>query len=195
GGGDAAPVMPASTMAPMSPLEQPVATSPSTQRRLLEMPTAPVGSSFRPDVVSCFEPGSRHFDIFPSVFLPDSGSSVLDDAWGAGIGASTFYNQIFGLSVDAIWWKPTSRSAFAISGSVVARFPQKALPIAPYIYGGFGGLFSDELQDGATGHLGGGLDVRFNRLDCIGIFLDARYTWADKIDNYAVVSGGLRFAF
>ena len=161
----------------------------------MELPRAAAASSIRSKVSNCFEPGTSHFDIFASAFIPSSGEGVLDDSIGAGLAASTFYNQIFGLSVEGMWWKPSSRSAYSLTGSIVARFPLSGKPIAPYVYSGGGGLFSDVLQDGATGHLGGGLDIRFNRLDCIGIFIDARYTWADKIDNFTVINAGIRFGF
>jgi hypothetical protein len=190
--------MPVSAMvpetAPVSPLNGSVPSTPSSQRRLLELPTASVAPSIRSKVSNCFEPGTKHFDIYASAFLPTS-SYELDDAIGAGISASTFYNQIFGISVDGMWWKPSSRSLYSLTGSVVARFPVPGQPVAPYIYAGGGGLFSDVIQDGATGHIGGGVDIRFNRLDCIGIFFDARYTWADKTDNFTVVNAGLRLAF
>jgi hypothetical protein len=199
-GGEPLPpgTMPVSAMvpepAPVAPLQQPIPTTPSSQRRLLELPTASAVPSIRSKVSNCFEPGTKHFDIFASAFLPTS-SEYLDDSIGAGLSASTFYNQIFGLSVEGMWWKPSSRSAYSITGSLVARFPVSGQPVAPYIYAGAGGLFSDVLQDGATGHVGGGVDIRFNRLDCIGIFFDARYTWADKIENFAVVNAGIRLAF
>jgi hypothetical protein len=198
-GVEAAPVMPVSAMvpepAPVSPLDRPVPTTPPGERRLMELPRAAATPSIRSKVSNCFEPGSSHFDIFASGFVPSSGAGDLDDSIGAGLAASTFYNQIFGLSVEGMWWKPSSRSAYSLTGSIVARFPLSGKPIAPYVYGGAGGLFSDVLQDGATGHLGGGLDIRFNRLDCIGIFIDARYTWADKIDNFTVINAGIRFGF
>ena len=59
---------------------------------------------------------------------------------------------------------------------------------APYLIGG-GGFVANGSTEG-TGHLGGGIDMRFT--DTMGIFTDARYTWVKNKDDYTSVNFGIR---
>ena len=113
---------------------------------------------------------------------------------GGGIQASTFYNEIWGFGARAFWWDGELNIQHDYSLSVIARFPIRDLCIAPYIYGGPGVRANGDAH--FAGHLGGGLDMRLSRFDCVGIFVDVRHTWtASGHQDYTTLTGGVRFSY
>lgn len=121
-----------------------------------------------------------------------------------------------------------SSAAGVVTGDFILRLPlddfNPSIHLAPYIFGGFGGVFTDagdntintpsaranHAFDNASGNasnnrflgnVGGGFEYRFN--PHIGIFGEASYNWVDG-GNHSINSGvkdfvqtnfGLRYAF
>ena len=67
------------------------------------------------------------------------------------------------------------------------------LCLAPYALGGGRYLTNDE--SGATGHVGAGVEYKIEAANCLGIFVEGRYTWSDATEDYANAMTGLRFSF
>jgi hypothetical protein len=121
-----------------------------------------------------------------------SGERIEQDGRiGAGLGGNYFFNRFLGLSVDA--YTENTGHAFVddVSGSVVVRFPFDAVRLAPYAFGG-GGYQFDPIEQ-AFGHLGAGLEFRFNRN--AGVFADLRYVFTDKSEDFGLGRLGVRFWF
>ena len=114
------------------------------------------------------------------------------DGWGLGAGATYFMNEYFGVGGRYFYFDNAFGSGeHDLSASAILRYPIPSLCIAPYVFGG-GGLITNSNTKG-TAHIGGGLDIRI--VDCMGGFVDARYTWADKSGNYTSLNFGLRMSF
>lgn len=142
-----------------------------------------------PTLCQCFEPNTASVSIYAAGLLPDSDGG-LDDSFGGGLAVDYFFSENVGIQVDATWADADS-VVHLFTGSVVLRYPIKSICLAPFIFGG-GGVHTDGVTQGVF-HAGGGLDYRFN--DKVGIFADARYTWTEETEEYALVRTGVRFAF
>lgn len=121
--------------------------------------------------------------------LPDS-DGELDDVFGAGFAIDYFFTEYVGIEVDASWLAQDS-TVHLFTSSLIFRLPIKEVCLAPFVFGG-GGVHTDGDTQGVF-HAGGGLDWRFT--NCIGVFADARYTWANDTDDYVLIRGGVRFGF
>ena len=75
--------------------------------------------------------------------------------------------------------------------NLIARLPILDTGVAPYIFGGGGYQFDEVAQKFAQG--GAGLEFRFARH--VGFFVDARYVFADRTQNYGLGRAGLRLNF
>ena len=136
------------------------------------------------------------FDAFGSYDARfDRFGHMFDRSWrhgdfGGGVGLNYFVTRYFGMGLDTFF---ESRSTFfrTVSGNVFLRLPLGNSGLAPYIFGGGGGRFQPVEE--ATGHAGVGLEFRFNHH--FGLFGDARYSWADKTTDNALVRAGARFVF
>ena len=82
-----------------------------------------------------------------------------------------------------------------VDGSLIVRIPiplgNTGLGLAPYGFGGGGHKFDP--VEASYVHAGGGVEFRFT--PHIGIFVDARYVWADHVKDYGLGRAGVRFAF
>ena len=85
----------------------------------------------------------------------------------------------------------TDSAVHQLSGSLILRFPIRSLCLAPYVF--TGGSFHTDGVNQSTLHLGGGLDYRF--ANCVGVFADAQYNWAEDTSDYTTVRTGVRFGF
>ncbi|MBP7948007.1 MAG: hypothetical protein KA004_00025 [Verrucomicrobiales bacterium] len=151
---------------------------------------APVGKTPPPPPpagCSCFEPGGQ-FSLFAAAMIGDGGE--LDDSLGGGISAAYFFTPYVGLEGEAAWFAEDS-VVHSFTGSLVLRAPITSICLAPYIMVG-GGVHANSVTQGVF-HAGGGLDYRFS--NCIGLFADARYVWAEETDNYVIVRSGFRMNF
>jgi Outer membrane protein beta-barrel domain len=141
-----------------------------------------------PAVCDCFNAGPV-FSIYGAGIIPD-GDGILDDGLGGGLSLGYFVNENFGLEVDATWLDNDSL-IHNLTASAVFRFPIKPACIAPYVFAG-GGLETDSVNQGVY-HVGAGIDIRLgDGPTCPGIFVDARYTFADKTQDYTIVRAGFR---
>lgn len=110
---------------------------------------------------------------------------------GAGVGVSYFFHRYLG--VEAYAYTESTHNDFIdnLGGNLIARFPIAETGLAPYVFAG-GGRQLDPI-DQWTWDAGGGLEWRF--APHIGVFVDARYVWADKTRDYGLGRLGLRFGF
>lgn len=143
-----------------------------------------------PSLCECFNANTANVSVFAAAILPETESSDFDDSFGGGIAMNYFFTENVGLegSYSAFG---TDSVVHQVSGSLVLRLPIKSICLAPYALLG-GSLHSDGVNQG-TWHVGAGLDYRF--ANCVGIFADAQYNWADDTVDYTTVRSGLRFGF
>lgn len=121
-----------------------------------------------------------------------SGKRAVDNGrLGAGAGVNLFFTKYVGIGADAWSENTTGRFIDNVSGSLILRWPIKDTGLSPYIFGG-GGYELESTAQG-SGHIGGGLEFRFN--PHIGVFVDARYVLAAKTDNYGLGRAGVRLSF
>ena len=138
---------------------------------------------------ACFEPCKLEVSAFYTHAWSDHGA--LDGEDGGGISFGYFYNKFLGtrLSYAAIGSKPYHDT----SASLVARYPIESICLAPYALVG-GGVLTNG-STGGTAHIGGGIEYKIEAANCLGVFVEGRYTWHDETDGYSNLSTGLRFSF
>lgn len=110
---------------------------------------------------------------------------------GAGAGANYFFTRYFGVGGDAYSENTAYHFIDSASGYLSARLPLGESGVAPYVFGGGGHQFDEVAQ--TLGLAGAGIEFRFARH--AGFFIDARYIFAERTDNYAVGRAGLRINF
>lgn len=121
-----------------------------------------------------------------------SGDRVSDNGrLGAGVGLNYFFCRYVGIGGDAYAENVHRSFVDSTSGNLIARLPIGNSGLAPYIFGG-GGYQFDQVRQ-SFGQAGAGLEFRFTR--CWGIFVDARYVFADKTEDYGLARAGLRLSF
>lgn len=176
-----------------------------------EMVHTPSKETFEPEPL-CFAEREWQVDLFGVYAFTESNQerAIGDHAWGGGIGVNYFFQRNIGIGIEGTILDP--RGGGDVIGTaalnVFVRFPNDAACIAPYIYGGVGGIFNAESLDTGDipgrddhdedayliGHVGAGLEYRFT--PNFGIFVDGRYTFVDESsNNFMAVRTGLRFAF
>jgi hypothetical protein len=111
--------------------------------------------------------------------------------FGAGGGVNVFFCRYLGIGADAYSVNTTGPFIDSASGNLIARLPIANTGLAPYIFGGGGYQFDSVHQ--SFEQAGAGLEFRF--MEHAGIFIDARYVFADKTENYGVGRAGLRINF
>jgi hypothetical protein len=110
---------------------------------------------------------------------------------GAGAGINYFFCRYVGVGGDAYTENTAHNFIDSASGNLIGRLPIGNTGIAPYIFGGAGHQF-DEVEQ-TFGQAGAGIEFRFAQH--IGFFVDARYVFPGKTDNYGVGRAGLRLSF
>jgi hypothetical protein len=123
-----------------------------------------------------------------------SGNRVLHNGvLGGGGGINYFFTRYIGIGGDAYVEHPDHDYIETPSGNLILRIPILDTGLAPYVFGGGGYQFSETEagQDFAQG--GGGVEFRFEK--DFGLFVDGRYVFTDKTQNYAVVRAGIRLNF
>jgi len=111
--------------------------------------------------------------------------------FGGGAGVNYFFTKYIGISADAEIGDNGNRFVDSASGNLVLRLPLDAAHLAPYVFGGGGGIFDPRSEWMADG--GAGIDFRINHWT--GIFIDGRYVMPEKSPDYGLFRAGLRFAF
>jgi len=121
-----------------------------------------------------------------------SGRTLRHDArFGAGVGANFFFTRYLGIGGDAYSENVKGPFIDSASGNLIGRLPIGNTGFAPYIFGGAGHQF-DQIQQ-TFGQAGAGLE--FRKTHHVGFFVDARWVFPDKSDNYGLARGGLRLSF
>lgn len=143
-----------------------------------------------PSLCECFNGNTANVSVFAAGIIVDSSTPELDDALGGGIALNYFFTENVGLEGSYTAFG-TDSVVHQVSGSLILRLPIKSICLAPYLLVG-GSLHSDSVNQG-TAHVGAGLDYRF--ANCVGIFADGQYNWADDTSDYVTVRGGVRFGF
>lgn len=110
-------------------------------------------------------------------------------AGGAGI--NYFFTRYIGIGGDAYVEHPDHHYIETPSANLIVRIPILDTGFAPYVFGGGGYQFDQAGQDFAQG--GGGVEFRFEKN--IGLFVDGRYVFTEKTENYAVARAGIRLSF
>ena len=121
-----------------------------------------------------------------------SGHRVRHDSrLGAGLGLNYFFLRYLGVGAEA--YSEDTRHNFVdnVSGSLIGRIPIGNTGLAPYAFAGGGHQFDPVIA--TFGHLGGGVEFRFNHN--IGVFVDARWVWTDRDKDYGLGRAGVRVAF
>lgn len=118
-------------------------------------------------------------------------TNIRKGTWGGGVGVNYFFTRYIGIGGDIIIPDDGGNFVNNIDGSLIARMPICNSGVAPYLFGGGGRQTQPEWQ--WTGHLGVGLEYRFNPVT--GIFVDSRYIWADKTQDEILFRAGLKFVF
>jgi hypothetical protein len=143
------------------------------------------------------------FGTYDTSFNHNRGA-IGDHAWGGGVGL-TYFPWIyagFGADWDLVNTIPGDNLAHQVNGKVYLRYPLDLLSpnihLAPYAYGGVGGLFThnsgSSRHSSVLGNVGAGLEYRFT--PHIGVFSDAGYEIVDgPKNNFMQVNFGLKLAF
>lgn len=132
-------------------------------------------------------------DVFGTYVVTES-SGRYQDGFGGGLGVNYFFTRYIGIGLDGYAWegdRANDDAVGAISGSLILRLPMDKYHIAPYVFGGPGGVFGPINE--FSGHIGGGFEVRITHH--IGVFADARYVFTEESNDYIVPRLGLRFIF
>ncbi len=173
-----------------------------------------------PVPTSYFRANEFDLGIFGSygVSFYDNFRAIGNHAWGGGIDGEYFPLQWLGFAIDGDFFNEIPQDNFGstVTGNVVFRLPLDdkwpTLHLAPYVFGGVGGLFNshddntfraatfggfnrhNNTDDQFLGDVGGGLEYRFT--PHIGIFTDARYNIVNGVrNNYMLTRFGIRYAF
>lgn len=144
-------------------------------------PVAPLGCE-------CFAPGFALGAFGGAIFPKDDAS---DDSLGGGVLAEYFFNQYVGLQGSyGIYAEDSEHHQF--DGSLVLRYPITSICVAPYVMAGGG--FSTNSDSEGDYHVGGGIEARIESLNCLGIFADGAYHFADHGD-FTIVRLGVKLPF
>jgi hypothetical protein len=148
----------------------------------------------------------------------DNVRAIENHAWGGGIDSQYFPLRYVGFAVEGNLFNEIPGDFFGstVTGNVTLRYPLDVrfpgFPLAPYIFGGVGGVFNSNnsftrvatfghaqtlnrrhTDNEALGDGGAGLEYRFT--PHIGLFSDARSNLVDESkNNFLTTRIGLRFA-
>ncbi len=147
----------------------------------------------------------------------DNKRAIGDHSWGGGVDAQYFPLLYLGMAVEGDFFNEVPGDFFGstVTGNVILRYPLDlkfpSLHIAPYLFGGVGGIFnsnntftrvssfgrSENRRDSSNevlGDAGGGLEYRIT--PHIGVFTDARYNFVNGPRNdFMLTRFGVRYAF
>ena len=143
-----------------------------------------------PSLCECFNANTANVSVFAAAILPQNSTAELDDAFGGGIAMDYFFTENVGLEGSYSVFS-TDTAVHQISGSLVLRLPIRSICLAPYAL--LGGSYHTNSVNQGTWHVGAGLDYRF--ANCVGIFADAQYNWAQDTSDYTTVRTGVKIGF
>jgi hypothetical protein len=133
-----------------------------------------------------YGPHEFSFDILGGYATRDKGGADKD-AFGIGAGLNYFFFENIGVGVDT--YADAFEAPYLLNFSGIYRYPFRDLGLAPYGFGGFGRQWEHDPR--WTGHIGAGVEYRFNQKT--GLFLDGRGVFGGE--DYALWRLGFRFAF
>lgn len=143
-----------------------------------------------PQGCECFAPGLS-LGMYGGGMFPRNGSE--SDSAGAGVLAEYFFTENFGIQ-GSYGAYATGSEHHQFDGSFVLRAPIKDLCIAPYLLAGGGA--STNSDTGSYYHAGAGIEARFDKSNCMGVFLDGAYHFAtDDGADFIVARLGVKFRF
>jgi hypothetical protein len=173
-----------------------------------------------PLTTSYFRANEFDLGVFGSygVSFYDNFRAIGNHAWGGGIDGQYFPLQWLGFAIEGDFFNeiPGDNFGATVTGNAILRYPLDikfpGLHLAPYVFGGVGGIFNEgnsfthvatfggfghnrsNSQDKVLGDAGGGLEYRFT--PHIGLFTDARYNFVDgPRNNFMLTRFGIRYAF
>ena len=135
-----------------------------------------------------FSPNELSLDVF-GYHASRNKDGADTDAWGPGIGINYYFTENFGFGADT--YADAFEVPYLLNGSFLVRYPLWDTGLAPYGYAGFGWQWQHAAQ--WTGHIGAGLEYRFNPKT--GVFVDVREVFAAETADYFMVRFGVRIAF
>jgi hypothetical protein len=122
---------------------------------------------------------------------PDANDIERDGELGLGGSIAYFFHRNVGIEGYAYSEDTDDHFIDHVGGNLVVRFPLGESGVALYGLGGGGRQFDPVIQ--WTLDAGGGVEWRF--LPHVGVFVDARYVWADKTKDYGLGRLGVKFGF
>lgn len=137
-------------------------------------------------------------DLFGSAALGESTIEHLSGSQfrhhvlaGGGGGITAFFCRYVGVGGEYDALARASHFVDSAEGNIYLRLPILQTGLAPYIFGGGGYQFEEVRQ--SFEQAGGGLEFRFIRN--LGLFVDGRWVFANRTDDYALVRAGFRISF
>lgn len=112
---------------------------------------------------------------------------------GGGAGINFFLTRYLGVGADADFERESHQNIELPSANLILRLPIADTGLAPYVFGGGGHQFDEDDSGQNFGQAGGGIEFRFEK--DIGLFVDARYVFDQKTENYGMARAGLRLNF
>jgi hypothetical protein len=148
-------------------------------------PVAPLGCE-------CFAPGFA-VGAFAGGLMVD-GAGDEDNVLGGGVLAEYFFNQYVGIQ-GSYGVFATGAEHHEFNGALVLRYPITSLCVAPYVLAGGG--YSVNSDDKSSYFVGAGIEARFESLNCLGIFADGAYHFAEDSadEDYTIVRLGVKLPF
>jgi hypothetical protein len=142
-----------------------------------------------PTGCECFAPGFA-LGIFGAAIFPEGAE---DDSLGGGVLAEYFFNEYVGLQ-GSYGIYATSSEHHQFDGSLILRYPITSVCIAPYVMAGGG--YSTNSDKTGSWHVGGGIEARLESMNCLGIFADGAYHFAeDDEQDFTIVRLGVKLPF
>jgi Outer membrane protein beta-barrel domain len=144
---------------------------------------------------------------------------IGNHSWGGGVDGQYFLLPYLGFAIEGDFFNEVPGDFFGstVTGNVILRYPLDikfpGLHLAPYAFGGVGGLFNENntfTRIATVGHAGrldrrnsddevlgdGGLGLEYRFTPHIGLFSDVRYNLVNESkNNFLSTRFGLRFAF
>jgi hypothetical protein len=128
------------------------------------------------------------YDLFGSWGTRDR-EDFDDGQIGIGAGINYFFTPYLGVGADTYIEEIDFPGHLDISA--IGRWPLESVPVAPYVFAGFGRQWWDTAQ--WTTHLGIGVEYRC--VERTAIFFDAREVFADKSRDLGLFRLGVRINF
>ncbi len=114
-----------------------------------------------------------------------------DGKLGLGGGLSYFFTRYFGVNAYAYSESTGDHFIDNVGGDLVGRLPLGNSGVAPYVFAGG----SRQLDPVTQWNLDAGAGVEWRFAPHVGVFVDGRYVWADKTEDYGLGRLGVRFGF